>query len=69
MKITLEDFNELQRWMKVRDFCQEVIKNLRLARELSNGHNLDIKRYMDAYNFASELEETAIFKIARMIGD
>lgn len=69
MKITLEDFNELQRWMKVRDCCQEAMKNLRLARELANGHNIDSKRYMDAYDFASELEVKAIRKIDKMVGE
>lgn len=67
MKLTSEEFNELQRWMKVRDCCQEAMKNLRLARELANGHNLDSKRFMEAYDFASELEVKAIRKIDKMI--
>lgn len=67
MKLSLDEFNELQRWMKVRDCCQEVMKNLRLARELANGHNLDSKRFMEAYDFASELEVKAIRKIDKMI--
>lgn len=67
MKLTSEEFGELQRWMKVRDCCQEAMKNLRLARELANGHNLDSKRFMEAYDFASELEVKAIRKIDKMI--
>lgn len=69
MTIKYEDFNELQRWMKVRDCCQETMKNLRLARELANGHNLDSKRFMEAYDFASELEVKAIRKIDKMVGE
>lgn len=69
MGITLEEFSELQRWMKVRDCCQEAIKNLRLARELANGHNLDSKRYMEAYYFVSELNVKAIRKIDKMVGE
>lgn len=33
MKLTSEEFNELQRWMKVRDYCQEAKTCLRLVTE------------------------------------
>lgn len=69
MKLTSDEFNELQRWMKVRDCCQEAMKNLRLASELANGHNLDSKRFMEAYDFVSELEVKAIRKIDKMVGE
>lgn len=69
MKLTSEEFNELQRWMKVRDYCQEAERYLRFATGCANGHNYDRNAYMKAFDFVSELELTAIRKIDKMVGD
>lgn len=67
MKLTSEEFNELQRWMKVRDYCQEAKTCLRLATEFANGHNYNGEEYMSALEFAHDLEEKAISKIRKMV--
>lgn len=69
MKLTSDEFNELQRWMKVRDYCQEAETCLRLATGCSNGHNYNRNAYMKAFDFVSELELMAIRKIDKMVGD
>ena len=67
MKLTLEEYNELQRWMRVRDYCQEAKSYFRLATEAANGHNYDTNKYMDVLQFFNHLELKAINKIADMI--
>ena len=67
MKLTLEEFNELQRWMTVRDCCRVARGNLIYATELANSHNFDKNAYIEAYNFADDLETKAIKKIERMV--
>lgn len=67
MKLTSDEFNELQRWMKVRDYCQEAETCLRLATECANGHNYDGEEYTKALEFAHDLEERAISKIRKMV--
>lgn len=69
MKLKSDEFNELQRWMRVRDYCQEAETCLRLATECANGHNYDREEYMSALKFARSLESTAISKIRKMVGD
>lgn len=63
MKLTSDEFNELQRWIEVRDSCQEAKAKLRQAANYANSHNYDKKKYIDALNFASQLEDKAISKI------
>ena len=46
MKLTSDEFNELQRWIEVRDFCQEAQDNLVMAASYANGHNYDGNAYM-----------------------
>lgn len=67
MKLTLEEFNELQRWMKVRDYCQEAKSNFLSATNLANGHNYDIDKYIGVLQFFSSLETKAVNKIDKMI--
>lgn len=67
MKLTLEAFNELQRWMKVRDYCRESKYNLMIATSYANGHNFDRNKYVEAYNFADDLETKAIKRIERIV--
>lgn len=67
MKITLNDFNELQRWIKVRDCCREARYNLMLATSYANSRNFDKNAYVEAYNFADDLETKAIKKIERIV--
>ena len=69
MKLTSEEFNELQRWMKVRDYCQEAETCLRLATECANGHNYDGEKAYCAMEFAHDLEEKAISNIRKMVGE
>ena len=69
MRLTTEEFNELQRWMKVRDYCQEVKYNLMIATSYANGHNFDRNAYAEAYNFADDLETKATKRIDKMVGE
>lgn len=69
MKLTRDEFNELQRWIEVRDFCQEAQDNLIKAVSYEIGHNYDREEYMSALKFARSLESTAISKIRKMVGD
>ena len=43
MKLTSDEFNELQRWIEVRDSCQEAKAKLRQAANYANSHNYDKK--------------------------
>lgn len=67
MKLTNDEFSELQRWIEVRDACQESIAKLGQAVSYANGHNYDTKEYLDALMFASKLEEKAISKIKEFV--
>ena len=67
MKLTRDEFNELQRWIEVRDFCQEAQDNLVTAVSYANGHNYDREEYMSALEFARSLESDASSKIRKMI--
>lgn len=67
MKLTNDEFNELQRWIEVRDCCQEARSKLEQAASYANGHNYDTKEYFDALQFAYCLESKAIFKIKEFI--
>lgn len=67
MKLASDEFNELQRWIEVRDCCQEAKAKLRQATDYANGHNYDTKKYLDALNFASQLEDKAISKIKEFV--
>lgn len=69
MKLTRDEFNELQRWMKVRDYCQEAKSYFGLATELANSHNYDKDEYKNVWFFLDNLESTAISKIRKMVGD
>lgn len=67
MKLTNDEFNELQRWIEVRDCCQEVRSKLRQALDYANGHNYDSKQATLTSIFISELEDKAISKIKEFV--
>ena len=67
MKLTSDEFNELQRWMEVRDYCQEAKTCLRLATEFANGHHYNADEYKKAFCFINHLEYEAIKNIEKMI--
>lgn len=66
-KLTKEQFNELQRWIEVRDFCQIAKANLRCALDYANSHNYDSVKASSAREFLDELENTAIHKIRKQV--
>lgn len=67
MRVTTEEFNELQRWIGVRDCCQRALSNLRTAVDYANGHNYDVNEYKQTYDFIEELENKAISKLRGVI--
>ena len=69
MKLTSDEFNELQRWIEVRDCCQEAAAKLRQAVVYANGHNYNLKECAQASMFIYELENKAISKIRGVIGE
>lgn len=67
MRVTTEEFNELQRWIKVRDCCQSALSNLRMAVDYANSHNYDVNEYKQTYDFIEELENKALSKLREVI--
>ena len=67
MRLTSEEFNELQRWIKVRDYCRSALYNLRIAVDYANSHNYDVNEYKQTYDFIEELENKAISKLREVI--
>lgn len=66
-KLTKEQFNELQRWIEVRDCCQLAKENLRSALAYANSHNYDSEKASLAREFIDELEDKAINKIRKQV--
>lgn len=66
-KLTNEQFGELQRWIEVRDCCQEARAKLGQAVSYANGHNYEAREYLDALMFTSKLEEKATSKIKEFV--
>lgn len=67
MRLTTEEFNELQRWIKVRDCCQRAKAELSRATDYANGHNYDVNEYKQTYYFIEELESKAVSKLCGVI--
>lgn len=67
VKLDSEQFNELQRWIEVRDSCQKALAELRQATDYANAHNYDNLEYFNATKFISDLENKAIDKIGNFI--
>lgn len=66
-KLTNDQFGELQRWIEVRDCCQEAAAKLRQATDYANGHNYDVKQAALTSIFIGELENKAISKIKEFV--
>lgn len=67
MRLTTEEFNELQRWIEVRDCCQRAKAELSRATDYANGHNYDVNEYKQTYDFIEELENKAVSKLCGVI--
>lgn len=67
VKLDSEQFNELQRWIEVRDSCQKALAELRRATKYANAHNYDNLEYFNVIKFISDLENKAIDKIENFI--
>lgn len=67
MKLTTEEFNELQRWIKIRDCCQSALSNLRMAVDYANAHNYDASEYIESCFFIQKLENKAVSKLCEVI--
>lgn len=67
MKITAEEFNEMQRWIHVRDYTLEACNLIRLAKDLANGHNYDKDKAIATEEFLTELTVKAIDKIGKFL--
>lgn len=67
MKLKSDEFNELQRWIEVRDCCQEAVYKLREATNYANGHNYDSKEYAQAIAFIDKLRNKAISKMSKFL--
>lgn len=67
MKLTVEEFKELQRWIYVRDYIENA-KNLILnAKILANVHNYDREEAKRVDKFLTDLREKAIDKTEKFI--
>ena len=67
VKLDSEQFNELQRWIEVRDSCQKALAELTQAADYANAHNYDNLEYSNATKFIFDLENKAIDKIGNFI--
>lgn len=66
-KLTSKEFNELQRWIEVRDLSQQAKAYIRQATDYANGHNYDYVEANNASKFLDKLENKAMEKIKQFI--
>lgn len=68
-KLTSLEFNELQRWIEVRDSVQKAKSYIRQATDYANSHNYDHEEYNKTTDFLNNLEDKAVKKISQFIED